>query len=134
MSSKNWIISYGIYHCDIIRNTEYFCILTKVQESKERRKKIIEVRNSWVTNLSYEIELCKTTSRFELLTRKFLQKFFFRVTSPKPKNKNLHFELLTLWVKFYLITFKLITRNWKIKFHFVLLTRNWKIESCTSSY
>ena len=30
---------------------------------------------------SYEIELCKMMSHFELLTRKLLQKFFFQVTN-----------------------------------------------------
>ena len=40
-----------------------------------------EVRNSRVTKSSYEIEIRKITSHFELLTRKFLQKFFFRVTN-----------------------------------------------------
>ena len=38
-----------------------------------------EVRNYRVTKSSYEIELRKITSHFELLTRKFLQKSFFRV-------------------------------------------------------
>ena len=42
---------------------------------------ITEVRNSQVTKLSYETELRKMTSHFELLTRKCLQKFFFRVTN-----------------------------------------------------
>ena len=32
----------------------------------------VEVRNSWVTKSSYETELCKMTSHFELLTRKCL--------------------------------------------------------------
>ena len=42
---------------------------------------LTEVRNSRVTKSSYEIEIRKITSHFELLTRKFLQKFFFRVTN-----------------------------------------------------
>ena len=37
-----------------------------------------EVRNSGVTKSSYETEFRKITSHFELLTRTFLQKFFFR--------------------------------------------------------
>ena len=40
-----------------------------------------EVRNSRITELSYEIELRKMTSHFELSTRIFLQKFFVRVTN-----------------------------------------------------
>ena len=40
-----------------------------------------EVRNSRVTKSSYETELRRMTSYFELLTRKFLQEFFFRVTN-----------------------------------------------------
>ena len=36
-----------------------------------------EVWNSQVTKSSYEIGLRKMTSHFELLTRKFLQKFLF---------------------------------------------------------
>ena len=41
----------------------------------------IEVRNSRVIKSSYEIDLCKMMSLFELLTRKFLQKALFRVTN-----------------------------------------------------
>ena len=37
----------------------------------------VEVRNSQVTKLSYETELGKMTSHFELLTRKCLEKIFF---------------------------------------------------------
>ena len=40
-----------------------------------------EVRNSRVTKSSSETELRKMTSHFELLTSKFLKKFFFRVTN-----------------------------------------------------
>ena len=40
-----------------------------------------EVRNSRITKFSYEIKLRKRTSNFELLLRKFLQKFFFPVTN-----------------------------------------------------
>ena len=40
-----------------------------------------EVRNSLVTKSSYETELRKMTSHFGLLTRRFLWKFFFRVTN-----------------------------------------------------
>ena len=36
-----------------------------------------EVRNSQVTKSSYKTELRKMTAHFELLTRNFLQKFFF---------------------------------------------------------
>ena len=45
--------------------------------------------------LSYETELCKMTSHFELLTQTFLQKFFFRVTKSTPSNIELNFELVT---------------------------------------
>ena len=40
-----------------------------------------EVRNSRVTKSSYKTEVRKMTSHLELLTRKFLQKLFFRVTN-----------------------------------------------------
>ena len=40
-----------------------------------------EVRNSRITKSSYEIELRKMMSHFELLTQKFLEKFSFRVTN-----------------------------------------------------
>ena len=40
-----------------------------------------EVRNSRVTKSSYKTDLCKMTSHFELLTRTFLWKLFFRVTN-----------------------------------------------------
>ena len=53
---------------------------------------------------------------FVLLTQKFVRKFFFR------------------WVNFFFITFELLTRGWKIKFHFQLLSRSWKIKSFTSRY
>ena len=42
---------------------------------------ISEVWNSRVTESSQETELRKAMSLFELLTRKFLWKFFFRVTN-----------------------------------------------------
>ena len=53
------------------------------------------------TKLSCATTLCKMTWQFELLTGKFLQKYFFRVTNPKLKNERFHFELQT-W-------------SWKIK-------------------
>ena len=40
-----------------------------------------KIRDSQVTKSSYEIELRKMTSHFELLTRTFFQKFFFRVNN-----------------------------------------------------
>ena len=40
-----------------------------------------EVRDSRVTKSCYETELRKMTSHFELITRKFSDKFFFRVTN-----------------------------------------------------
>ena len=40
-----------------------------------------EVRDCRVAKSSYETEFRKMTSYFELLTRIFLQKFFFRVTN-----------------------------------------------------
>ena len=43
---------------------------------------------------SYKIELRKMTSLFELPTRIFLQKFFFRFTNSTLWNIKLHFELL----------------------------------------
>ena len=105
------------------------------EKLKETRSKEKEVRNSWVTNSSYETELRKITSDFELLTRKFLQKFFFpvtnstswniklnfelflcfRVTNSKFKNKKFHLELLTQRLNFHFFAFELLTRRLKIK-------------------
>ena len=42
---------------------------------------ILELRNSRITKLSYETQLRKTTSHFELLTRTSLHKFSFRITN-----------------------------------------------------
>ena len=67
------------------------------------RKKIVfvnrvaesDIQNSRVMKSSYETELCKMTSHFELLTRSRKIKLTLRVTNSKSKNKNLHLELLT---------------------------------------
>ena len=55
---------------------------------------------------SYKIKLHKMTSHFKLLTRKFLQKFFFWVTNLTSENMIFHF---------YVSIFELITQSWKIK-------------------
>ena len=52
---------------------------------------INEVLNSQVTKSSYEIELFEMTSHLDLLTRKFLPKFFFRVTNCKTLNFTLSY-------------------------------------------
>ena len=75
----------------------------------------LEVWNSPVTKSSYETELHKMTSHFQLLTRKFLQKFFFWVTNLTPQNIKLNFESLTRRLNFYFSTFELLTWSWKIK-------------------
>ena len=54
------------------------------------------------------------TSHFEILTRIFLQKFFW-VTNSKLKNK-LHFELLTWWLIFiFLLSSYLLTSSYEVK-------------------
>ena len=64
--------------------------------------------------------ICKSmTSHLNLLTRKFLQKLFSRVTNSTLWNTKFHFKLLTRILNFHLST---------------LLTRCWKIKSFTSSY
>ena len=70
-----------------------------------------ELRNSRVMKSSYETELCKMTSHFELLTRSRKIKLTLRVTNSKSKNKNLHLELLTRRFNFYFSNFELLTRN-----------------------
>ena len=46
------------------------------------------------------------TSHFELLTRTFLQEFFFRLTNSTLQNIKFHFELLTRRLNFYFSTFE----------------------------
>ena len=55
---------------------------------------------------SYEAELRKMTPYFELLTRKYFQKFFFRVTNSTLSNIKLNFELLTRGINFYFFPFE----------------------------
>ena len=72
----------------------------------------IEVQNFQVTNSSYEIELRKMKSFFELLTRKLLYKLFFKLLIRLPKT----FYSELLWLKFSSL-------NW-----------GWKMKSFTWSY
>ena len=74
-----------------------------------------EVRNSRVKKSCYKTELRKMASHFELLTRKFLYKFFFRVTNSTSQNSRLNFELLARRLKVYFFIFELLTLGWKIK-------------------
>ena len=87
----------------------------------------MEVRNSRVTKSSYEIELRKIRSHFELLTRILLKKFFFRVTY-STSLKIINLKIIILF--FHFINSKLKNK----KYHFELLRRSWKIKSATSSY
>ena len=68
---------------------------------------------------SYKIEfwnqVMQMMSLFELLTRKFLWRFFFRVTNSPSQNIKFYLELLTRELKSYFSAFKLLTRSWKIK-------------------
>ena len=68
---------------------------------------------------SYEIksrnQVTQMTSRFELLTRKFLNKFVFRVTSSTSWNIELNFEELTRRFNCYFSTFGVLTQSWKMK-------------------
>ena len=70
-----------------------------------------ELRNFQVMKSSYETELRRMTSHFDLLIRKFLQKLFFRVTKSTSENIKLSFELLTRVFNFYFSNFELLTRN-----------------------
>ena len=75
----------------------------------------IEVWISQITKSSYETELRKMPSHFELLTPKFLWKFFFRVANSTSWNIKLNFQLLTRRFIFYFSTSELLTWKWKIK-------------------
>ena len=74
---------------------------------------LVEVRKSSVTKSSYEIELRKMTSHFELLTQKFLPKLFFELLTRLRKTSNP--KLLSPTLNFYLSTFELVTQSWKMK-------------------
>ena len=78
--------------------TEILSVLS-VQHFYIINKKIQQIGGSEFS--SYETELRKKTSHFELLTRKFY--------------RNSSFELLTRRLDFYFSTFELLTRSWKIK-------------------
>ena len=66
------------------------------------------MNNSQVTKSSYETELRKMTSRFELLTRRQkIKKLHFELLTRRFNFYSFVFELLTRWVKFYFPTFEL---------------------------
>ena len=100
---------------------------------------------SWGSEFSsYEIcetQLHKMTSLFQLLNRKFSNKFFFRVINSTLLNIKLNFQLLTRSFNFYFSTFQLLKlRNKKLHFelkyeklNLKLLNQNWKIKFFTSS-
>ena len=92
----------------------------------DKCRQLFEAWNSWVTKSSYQIELRKMTSHFELLTRRVFQKFFFRVTNSTSQNIKLNFELLTRRFNFYFSSFELLTQSWKKKF--LLRVTNSKIK------
>ena len=51
---------------------------------KQGKLIITKIWNFRVTKSSYEIEFRKMTSQFELLIRKYLQKYFFQVINSTP--------------------------------------------------
>ena len=51
---------------------------------KQGKLIITKIWNFRVTKSSYEIEFRKVTSQFELLIRKYLQKYFFQVINSTP--------------------------------------------------
>ena len=83
----------------------------KIECTQNDSASYFEVQNSQITKSSNETELRKMTSHFELLTRKCLLKFFFRVTNTTSKNIKVNFELLTRKFNFYYSTFELLTRS-----------------------
>ena len=62
---------------------------------------LCEVWNSSVTKSSYEVELCKMTTHFALVTRQLAYKFFFRVTNATLSIIKVRFELLTRIFNFF---------------------------------
>ena len=74
-----------------------------------------EILNARFTKSSYKIELWKMTSHFELLSQKFLYRFFYGVTNSTSWKIKLNFELLTRRFNFYFSTFELPTQRWKTK-------------------
>ena len=70
----------GSLHASLIKVVK-FPIFQFLLNHLALNMKIFEVQNSQVTKSSYKINLRKMTSHFELLTQKFLLKFFFRVTN-----------------------------------------------------
>ena len=112
-----------------------FCASVRPSTLKHHRQQgkcccFLEVRNSWMTKSSYETKLCKMTSHFVLLTRKYFYKFFFRVTNSTLLNIKLNFELLTLSINFNFFTFELLNRSWKTKSNtlsYQLEVKKWKV-------
>ena len=66
--------------------------------------------------LSYKIELRKMTSQFELLTRNFLQIFFFRVTNSMVQLSFFPFQVPNSKLKNKKFHFKLLKQTWKKSF------------------
>ena len=73
----------------------------------------------WVTNSSCKTESRKITSKFELLSRTLLWKFFFRVTNSTLQNIRFHFKALTRRLNFYFSTFEVLICCW-VKLNFTL--------------
>ena len=73
------IINFSKYSTKGIMTRSLLKIVRNISEQFQKHlEHFYEVRNSGVTKSSYETEFRKITSHFELLTRTFLQKFFFR--------------------------------------------------------
>ena len=65
---------------NFIQTTDSVNLFHFKNTSRKNELKKGEARNSRVTKSSYETELRKMASHFQLITRKFLQKVLFRVT------------------------------------------------------
>ena len=84
---------------------------------------------------SYETELRKMTSHFELLTQKCLQEFFFRVTNSTFVKYETKFRVTNSRYKLLFFYFRFTNSKLKNKkLHFELLTQSQEMKSFISSY
>ena len=132
----NGLFIYVKLHCVLLMN------VSKINQRNKQVNK--EVRKSRVMKLSYETELHKMTSHFELLTRSrkintytssyYLEGLIFIFL--KLKNKKLRFALLTRSLKIKSLLRVTNSKSKTKKFHLELLTRrlNRKLKSFTWSY
>ena len=85
-----------------------------------------DVQNSRVTKLSYETELGKVTSDFDILTQKFISKLLFQFTNSNSWNIKLTFESLAQRFNFSFSAFFTNSKSKNTKLLFNLLTQKKK--------